>query len=115
MRSIYCIAFLFVITSLFSQNFDQVQIKTTQVSDQIYMMEGSGGNIAISSGKDGILMIDSQYAPLSEKIKKAIRDISDGEIKFLLNTHWHGDHVGGNENFAQMGAMIIAHENVRNA
>jgi glyoxylase-like metal-dependent hydrolase (beta-lactamase superfamily II) len=113
MRSVYCIIFLFLSLALFSQNFDQVEIKTTKVSDQIYMLEGSGGNIAVSSGVDGILLIDSQYAPLSEKIKKAIRAISQGDIKFLLNTHWHGDHVGGNENFANLGVMIIAHENVK--
>ena len=96
-----------------AQNFDEVEIRTTKVSDHIYMLEGSGGNIGVSIGKDGALMVDSQYAPLSEKIRKAIASLTDQPIRMLVNTHWHGDHVGGNENFGQMGAMIFAHENVK--
>jgi len=98
--------------SVFGQNMDEVQITTTQVSENIYMLEGSGGNIGLSAGPDGNLMIDSQYGPLTDKIRSAITDINDATIKYLLNTHWHGDHVGGNENFAELGAVIIAHENV---
>ena len=93
--------------------FDDVVIKTNKVTDHIYMLEGSGGNIGVFVGDDGVFMIDDQYAPLSEKIKTAIRGLSDKEIKYLVNTHWHGDHAGGNENFGKDGATIIAHKNVR--
>ena len=93
--------------------FDDVVIKTNKVTDNIYMLEGSGGNIGVFIGDDGVFMIDDQYAPLSEKIKAAISALSNKEIKYLVNTHWHGDHAGGNENFGKEGATIIAHENVR--
>jgi len=93
--------------------FDDVVIKTNKVTDQIYMLEGSGGNIGVMIGGDGVFMIDDQYAPLSEKIKTAIGTLSDKRIKYLINTHWHGDHTGGNENFAKDGAIIVAQENVR--
>ncbi|MCB0667789.1 MAG: MBL fold metallo-hydrolase [Saprospiraceae bacterium] len=97
----------------YSQNFDDVIIQTTRVSDHIYMLEGSGGNIAVSIGEDGPLMVDSQYAPLSKKIRNAIDELSEKPVHILVNTHWHGDHVGGNENFGNTGAMIFAHDNVR--
>lgn len=97
----------------YSQNFDDVIIQTTRVSDHIYMLEGSGGNIAVSIGEDGPLMVDSQYAPLSKKIRIAIDELSEKPVYILVNTHWHGDHVGGNENFGTTGAMIFAHDNVR--
>ena len=96
-----------------AQDFSEIEIKTIKVTDHIYMLEGSGGNIAVSVGEDGALMVDSQYAPLSEKIRQAIKALTDRPVKLLLNTHWHGDHSGGNENFGQQGAMIIAHENVK--
>ncbi len=99
--------------TLQAQNFDKVEIKTTKVSDHIYMLEGSGGNIAVSIGEDGALMVDSQFGPLSEKIRNAIATLTDDPIKVLMNTHWHGDHTGGNENFGKMGARIMAHDNVR--
>lgn len=95
-----------------AQNMDDVQINATQVAGNIYMLEGSGGNIGLSAGDDGNLMIDSQFGPLSEKIRNTIIQINDAPIKYLVNTHWHGDHVGGNENFANLGSVIIAHENV---
>jgi len=93
--------------------FDNVVIKTNKVTNNIFMLEGSGGNIGVFVGEDGVFMIDDQYAPLSEKIKAAIATLSDKEIKYLVNTHWHGDHAGGNENFGAAGATIVAHENVR--
>lgn len=93
--------------------YENVEIKSQQLSENIYMLTGAGGNIAVLKGEDGVFMIDGQFAPLSEKIKTAVERIADADIKFLINTHWHGDHTGGNENFAQMGATIIAHENVR--
>src|SRR5258705_8119156 len=95
------------------QNFDAVQIKALQVAPNIWMLEGAGGNIGVSVGEDGVLVIDDQYAPLTPKIKAAIGAISTKPIKFILNTHWHGDHTGGNENMANLGAVIIAHDNVR--
>ena len=95
------------------QDFSQVQIKTTEVAEGIYMLEGAGGNLGLSVGADGAFLIDDQYAPLSEKISAAIANITDGDVRFLVNTHWHGDHTGGNENFGNAGAIIVAHDNVR--
>ncbi len=94
-------------------NFDGVEIETLQVSGNIYMLVGAGGNVAVSVGADGVFIVDDQYAPLTEKIVTAIRALSDGPIRFVINTHAHGDHVGGNENFAGMGALIVAHDNTR--
>lgn len=111
-RFIFISLFLFSVTS-FSQNFDEVEIKTTKLTEKIYMLEGAGGNIGVSIGEDGIMVIDDQYAQLSPKILAAIKKLSEGEIKFLVNTHWHGDHTGGNENMHDAGATIIAQDNVR--
>jgi glyoxylase-like metal-dependent hydrolase (beta-lactamase superfamily II) len=94
------------------RNFDAVQIKTTQVAAGIYMLEGEGGNIGVSSGEDGVYLIDDQFAPLTPKIVAAVKAISDKPIRFLMNTHWHGDHVGGTENLGKAGVVIIAHDNV---
>src|SRR5262245_30910574 len=93
-------------------DYSKVQIKVTKVAGTVYMLEGSGGNIGVSAGEDGIVIVDDQFAPLAPKIKDALKGISDKPIKFLINTHFHGDHTGGN---AQFGAdsTIIAHENVR--
>ncbi|WP_299109295.1 MBL fold metallo-hydrolase [uncultured Winogradskyella sp.] len=105
---------LLVSTSIFSQNrFDDIQIKTTKLTEHIYMLEGAGGNIGVSVGDDGVFVIDDQFAPLSDKILKAIKELSDKPLKFLVNTHFHGDHSGGNENMAKAGALIIAHDNVK--
>ncbi len=95
-----------------AQNQD-VPITTTQVTDNIYMLEGRGGNIAVSIGEDGAFMVDDQYANMSEKILNAVKEITDQPIKFLVNTHWHGDHTGGNESMQKEGAIVVAHENVR--
>jgi cyclase len=92
---------------------DTVEIETQHVAGSFYYLSGEGGNIGLSIGDDGIIMIDDQFAPLSEKILAAIRSISDAEIRFLINTHVHDDHVGGNEFFEAEGAEILAHENVR--
>ncbi len=92
--------------------FDTVDIKTTHVAGSVYMLEGAGGNIGVSAGADGVLIIDSQFGPLTPKIEAAIAKLGKGKPRFLLNTHWHGDHTGGNENFGKY-ATIIAHENVR--
>jgi glyoxylase-like metal-dependent hydrolase (beta-lactamase superfamily II) len=95
------------------QNFDTVQIKTNKITESIYMLEGSGGNIGVLTGKDGTVIIDDQFAPLTEKIKAALAKISDQPVRFVINTHYHGDHTGGNENLGGEGAIIVAHENVR--
>jgi glyoxylase-like metal-dependent hydrolase (beta-lactamase superfamily II) len=97
----------------FSQNFDTVQIRPQKLTDRVYMLKGSGGNIGLLTGSDGLLMIDDQFAPLSEKIAKAVSSIDAGQVRFLVNTHIHGDHTGGNENFKKMGVTFIAHDFVR--
>lgn len=94
------------------QNFDAVQIETAKVADGFYMLTGSGGNIGVLTGDDGVIVIDDQFAPLTPKITAAIRALSDKPLRFVLNTHWHFDHTGGNENFGNAGAVIVAHENV---
>jgi cyclase len=114
------------------QNFDAVEIHTLKVRDDIYMLVGAGGNITMQVGSDGVLLVDTQFAPLSDKIIAAIRSISDEPIRYIINTHHHGDHTGGNANLrlagstvsggnmagairdAGVGAAIIAHENVLN-
>jgi glyoxylase-like metal-dependent hydrolase (beta-lactamase superfamily II) len=92
--------------------FADIEIKATHVAGSVYMLEGGGGNIGVSVGPDGVFVIDDQFAPLAEKIKAAIAKLDGGKIKFVLNTHWHGDHVGGNAEFGRE-ALILAHTNVR--
>lgn len=99
-------------TAKAQRNFDDVKIKATHVAGNVHMLEGSGGNIGVSIGPDGMLIVDDQFAPLAEKIEKALQGLGDGKLKFVLNTHWHGDHVGGNAHFGRK-ATIIAHQNVR--
>ena len=95
------------------RDFSSVEEIPHDVQGQFHYLEGSGGNIGLLIGDDGVLMIDDQFAPLSEKIVTAIRSMTDGPIRFLINTHIHGDHNGGNENFAGMGIPILAHDGVR--
>ena len=95
------------------QDFSQVQIKTTKLGTNYYTLDGQGGTIGVLTGPDGVLMVDAQFAPLSDKIIAAIKQISDGRIRYLVNTHVHGDHTGGNENIAKTGATIFARENLR--
>jgi glyoxylase-like metal-dependent hydrolase (beta-lactamase superfamily II) len=92
---------------------EEVTIVAEQVSGGVYMLTGRGGNIGLSVGPDGVFMIDDQYAPLTEAIREAVRKLSDQPIRFVLNTHWHGDHTGGNENLGTSGSLIVAHDNVR--
>ena len=94
-------------------DFSKVEIKTTDLGKNTYMLEGQGGNITVAVGTDGIIMVDGQFAPLSAKIKAAVAAISPLPIKDLINTHFHGDHTGGNENFAKDGAIIVAQENIK--
>jgi cyclase len=95
------------------QDFSKVEIKTEKLADTVYMMTGAGGNLGLSVGEDAVFVIDDQFAPLTPKIQAAIAAITQQPVKFVLNTHWHFDHVGGNENLGKAGALIFAHENVR--
>ncbi len=100
-------------TVLSAQDFSQTVIKVTPLSGSVYMLEGAGGNIGLSVGSDDAFLIDDQFAPLTPKIRAAIATVTSRPVRFLLNTHWHGDHTGGNENMAGAGAIILAQENVR--
>jgi len=95
------------------QDFSKVEIKVVPVSKNIYLLEGSGGNIGVSVGDDGILIVDDQFAPLAEKIEATLKNLNPGKLKFVLNTHHHGDHTGGNAAFGAKDATIIAQSNVR--
>lgn len=108
--------FVFILVShvaLGQQNFDTVKIQPLKVKENLYMLKGSGGNMGLLIGKDGNLLIDDQFAPLSEKIKIAIQSLDPNPVKFIINTHIHGDHTGGNDNFQKLGVTILAQENVR--
>src|SRR4051812_45330333 len=96
-----------------SDRFDKVEIKTTRLTQSLYLLEGEGGNIGVSVGDDGVFVIDDQFAPLTARILAAIKTISDKPVRFVINTHWHFDHTGGNENFGKTGVTIVAHDNVR--
>lgn len=100
------------VSAIAQRDFSKVEVTATRVAGNIHMLQGAGGNIGVSAGEDGILIVDDQYAPLAPKIKAALAGISDKPVKFVLNTHHHGDHTGGNEVFGEM-APIIAHTNVR--
>ncbi len=104
--------FLLIFSYSFSQK-KEVHITTTKLTNQIYMLSGKGGNIGLFIGKDAVLMIDDQFAELTPKILTAIQKITKKPVSYLVNTHWHGDHTGGNKNMKEAGATIIAHENVR--
>jgi cyclase len=110
-------AFAVLATSVYAQapqpDFSKVEIKTTKISSTFYTLEGQGGTIGVLVGPDGIFMVDSQFAPLSQKIAAAIHQISTQPIRFMVNTHVHGDHTGGNENFAKMGATIFSRDELR--
>jgi cyclase len=112
--SVLALAFaLITLAALAQRNFDSVEIKVIPVSKNIYMLEGSGGNIGVSVGADGNLIVDDQFAPLAEKIDAAVQKLNPGKLKFVLNTHHHGDHTGGNAAFGAKDATIIAQSNVR--
>jgi glyoxylase-like metal-dependent hydrolase (beta-lactamase superfamily II) len=115
MRRPYVIIAAIVLgTSAFGQQRDwsKVEVKAQLVAGSVYMLTGAGGNIGVSIGEDGIVVVDDQYAPLAPKIEAALKGITDKPVRFIINTHYHGDHTGGNEYFSQKGT-IMAHENVR--
>jgi cyclase len=95
------------------EDFSTVEIESQQVGDGLYMLMGSGGNMLLSVGSDGAVLVDTEYAQLHDKILAAIRAAGGSDVKFVINTHWHGDHTGGNESFGKEGAVIVAHNNVR--
>ena len=114
MKKILSLTLLLVFTAAAQAqtDFSKVQMKATKVAGNVYMLEGSGGNIGVSVGDDGLLIVDDQFAPLADKIRAALKGIADKKLHFILNTHWHGDHTGGNVAFGPE-ATIIAHDNVR--
>lgn len=114
--SVFCIVFFALPLSLcpaVAQDMDEVEITTHPVADNVFMLTGRGGNIGLVVTENGAFLIDDQYAPLTAKIKAAVAEVTDQPVKFVLNTHWHGDHTGGNENLADGGSLIVAHDNVR--
>ena len=106
------VLFLFAVSVRAQTDWSKIEVKAQKVSGNVYMLEGAGGNIGVSVGDDGILIVDDQYAPLADKIKAALKGIADKKLRFILNTHWHGDHTGGNVVFGPE-APVIAHDNVR--
>jgi glyoxylase-like metal-dependent hydrolase (beta-lactamase superfamily II) len=116
MRHCIIVGFMVVLAAGFTgaqdQDFSKVEIKVTKVAGSVYMLEGAGGNIGASVGDDGIVVVDDQYAPLAEKIQAAFKGVTDKPVRFIINTHYHGDHTGGNA-FFQRQAPVIAHDNVR--
>nr|MCU0368672.1 MBL fold metallo-hydrolase [Cyclobacteriaceae bacterium] len=115
MKLLFTLSIAFGLTSLClaQTNYDTVRIQPIKVTEQIYMLKGAGGNVGAFIGPEGTLIIDNQFAPLSNKINGAVKTLSPGEIRFAINTHLHGDHTGGNENFNKMGATLVAHDQVR--
>ncbi len=113
MKTLFLSATLAMASAAVAQNLDTVQVRPQKVTDQVYLLKGAGGNIGLLTGADGLLMIDDQFAPLSEKIKNSIATIDAGTIRFLINTHIHGDHTGGNDNFKKWGVTLVAHDHVR--
>jgi len=113
-RSLPVLALLALVpTAAHAQDFANVQIRTLPVTDGMYVLQGSGGNIGVSIGDDGTFIVDDQFAPLTEKIVAAIAELTDDPVQFVVNTHWHYDHTDGNENFGRAGALIVAQENSR--
>jgi cyclase len=115
--TLFALSFAVLATTVYAQapqpDFSKVEIKTTKVTNNFYTLDGQGGTIGVLVGPEGIFMVDSQFAPLSQKIAAAIHQISDKPIRFMVNTHVHGDHTGGNENFAKMGTTIFARNELR--
>ncbi len=113
MRFLLLVAILFASSTTATAQDNKVEFTNFQLSDTIYMLRGRGGNVGISTGEDGLYIIDDQVQPITDPLLQAIHEISDKPIRFVINTHYHGDHVGGNETIGGAGAVIIAHDNIR--
>ena len=113
MRYLLLVAILFASTTTATAQDNEVEFTSVQLSDTIYMLRGRGGNVGVSTGEDGLYIIDDQVQPITDQLLQAIHAISDKPIRFVINTHYHGDHVGGNETIGGKGAVIIAHDNIR--
>src|SRR5215831_15236583 len=118
MKALLLVIAMLIAASAIAQNaqtdFSKIEIKTTKLSDKFYTLEGQqGGTIGILTGPDGVFMVDTQFAPLSEKIIAAVKKVSNGQIKFIVDTHVHPDHTGGNENFAKTGAVLFSRDQLR--
>ncbi len=111
--STIALSLCFAAPAIAQEDFSKVEIKAQQLAPGVAVLFGAGGNIGVSYGEDGTVLIDDQFAPLTEKIQKAVTDLGAQPVKFLINTHWHFDHSGGNENMGKAGAVIMAHDNVR--
>jgi glyoxylase-like metal-dependent hydrolase (beta-lactamase superfamily II) len=114
LRFLAIAALLLPLAALAQQNFDTVKIRPFKLTDNLYVLFGAGGNIGVLTGPEGNLIVDDQFAPLTEKIRAAVKSLDAGELKYVINTHLHGDHTGGNENLKKIGATLVAHDNVRN-
>ena len=108
-----CTVLLVLPGAVLAQNYDSVQVRSQHLAGGVHMLTGAGGNVGLVVGDDAVFVVDDQFAPLTPKILAAIRAITPAPVKFVLNTHWHFDHTGGNENIGKVGALIVAHDNVR--
>ena len=109
----FAFALAMLAAPLGAQNFDTIQVRAQHLAGGVHMLRGAGGNIGVVVGDDAVFVVDDQYAPLTPKILAAIRAITPQPVRFVLNTHWHFDHTGGNENMGKAGALLVAHDNVR--
>jgi glyoxylase-like metal-dependent hydrolase (beta-lactamase superfamily II) len=113
MKQLLFIAILFASINSLSAQDKPVEFTTFQLSDTVYMLKGRGGNVGISTGEDGLYIIDDQLRPITSQLLQAIRKVSNKPIRFVINTHYHADHVGGNEALGETGTVVIAHDNIR--
>ena len=113
LQGILFVATLAAIPCTAQTNYDTVQVRTVPITPTVYMLQGAGGNIAVSAGEDAVFVVDAQFAQLTKKFQAAIAELTSNPIRVVVNTHWHPDHVGGTENLRKAGAMLRAHENVR--
>lgn len=111
--TLFAILSAFVTPAVNAQNYDNVTIRTERLAEGVYVLYGAGGNIGVAIGPDAVFVVDDQFAPLTPKIQAAIAALTDKPVRFVLNTHWHYDHTGGNENMGKAGAILVAHDNVR--
>ena len=112
-RTLLALSLVFAAPASAQQDLSGVQIRTEQLAPGVAVLFGAGGNIGLSHGEDGNVIVDDQYAPLTPKILAAIKALDPDPVRFVINTHWHFDHTGGNENFGKAGSVIVAHDNVR--